>query len=81
VASERRGQHSDKGREILQRFRTDPHFRAAVIANLQAGRYGPDYTLEELSPDEQAFLRRGGWRRFTDEQLLATMTEPEFEWT
>jgi hypothetical protein len=37
--------------------------------------------LEELSPDEQAFLRRGGWRRFTDEQLLATMTEPEFEWT
>jgi hypothetical protein len=81
MTSERGGQNSPKGREILQRFRTDPQYRADVLANLREGRYGPDFTLDELSPSEQEFLSSGRWQRAADEQRLAAMSETELTWS
>ena len=74
-----RGANSEKGRELLNRFRTDAAYRAQVLENLRQGRYGPDYTLEDLNPAEQEFLRSGRWQRVS-EQRLASMSEAEASW-
>jgi hypothetical protein len=81
MTSDRGGQNSPKGREILQRFSSDPQYRADVLANLRAGRYGPDFSFDELSPSEQAFLSSGRWQRAADETRLASMSETEMTWS
>jgi hypothetical protein len=81
MTTDRGGQNSPKGREILQRFASDPQYRADVIANLRQGRYGPDFALEDLSPAEQEFLSSGRWQQAANSKRLASLTETELTWS